>query len=159
MPDISSHETQTAHRRHEHPRQLDVGPIHVGSVSPARAPGHALGWKSEVRQTAIVDAELQLAYDTFNAELFDNSLADCLLTLQRKDRTMGYFSAGRFGNRSKERLHEIAMNPAYLRSSPWSRSWGPWFMRCATCGSISTALQRAAATTTRNGEIRWRRLA
>ncbi|MDQ1817282.1 SprT-like domain-containing protein [Massilia sp. CCM 9210] len=118
MPDISSHEPQTALRQHEHPRPLDAGPLHGGSVSPARAPGHAPGWKSEVRQTAIVYAELQLAYDTFNAELFDNSLADCLLTLQRKDRTMGYFSAGRFGNRSKEKLHEIAMNPAYFAVVP-----------------------------------------
>ena len=33
------------------------------------------GWKGGVGQTAIVYAELQLAYDTFNAELFDNSLA------------------------------------------------------------------------------------
>jgi hypothetical protein len=64
-----------------------------------------------MKQTAIVYAELQLAYDTFNAELFDNSLADCLLTLQRKPSTMGYFSAGRFGNRKGEKLHEIALNP------------------------------------------------
>ena len=64
-----------------------------------------------MKQTAIVYAELQLAYDTFNARLFDNSLADCLLTLQRKDRTMGYFSPGRFGNRQGDKLHEIALNP------------------------------------------------
>lgn len=64
-----------------------------------------------MKQTAIVYAELQLAYDTFNAELFDNSLSDCLLTLQRAPRTMGYFSAARFGNRKGEELHEIALNP------------------------------------------------
>lgn len=64
-----------------------------------------------MKQTAIVYAELQLAYDTFNRELFDNSLADCLLTLQRKDRTMGYFSPGRFGNQQGDKLHEIALNP------------------------------------------------
>lgn len=70
------------------------------------------------KPTAVVYAELQLAYDTFNAELFDNSLADCLLTLQRKDRTMGYFSAGRFGNRAQEQLHEIALNPAFFAVVP-----------------------------------------
>jgi predicted SprT family Zn-dependent metalloprotease len=64
-----------------------------------------------MKQTAIVYAELQQAYDTFNAELFDNSLGDCLLTLQRKAGTMGYFSPGRFGNRQGEKLHEIALNP------------------------------------------------
>lgn len=71
-----------------------------------------------MKPTAKVYGELQLAYDTFNRELFDGSLADCLLTLQRKDRTMGYFSAARFGNRAKEELHEIALNPAYFASVP-----------------------------------------
>lgn len=73
---------------------------------------------SLLKPTAQVYAELQLAYDTFNAELFDNSLADCLLTLQRKEGTMGYFSAARFGNLAKEELHEIALNPAYFAVVP-----------------------------------------
>ncbi|WP_426106327.1 SprT-like domain-containing protein [Massilia sp. TSP1-1-2] len=64
-----------------------------------------------MKQTAIVYAELQLVYDTFNVELFNDSLADCLFTLQRKPSTMGYFSAGRFGNRKGEQLHELAVNP------------------------------------------------
>ncbi|MDQ1817210.1 SprT-like domain-containing protein [Massilia sp. CCM 9210] len=117
MPDLSSYESPTAHWQHEHPRLPDAGPIHLARVRPAEAP-HQHRWKGEPRQTAIVYAELQLAYDTFNVELFDNSLADCLLTLQRKERTMGYFSAARFGNRSKEELHEIAMNPAYFAVVP-----------------------------------------
>jgi len=73
---------------------------------------------SLLKPTAQVYSELQLAYDTFNTELFDNSLADCLLTLQRKERTMGYFSAARFGNLAKEELHEIALNPAYFAVVP-----------------------------------------
>jgi predicted SprT family Zn-dependent metalloprotease len=64
-----------------------------------------------VKQTAIVYAELQLAYDTFNERLFDNSLSDCLLTLQRVPRAIGYFSAARFGNKKGDHLHEIALNP------------------------------------------------
>jgi predicted SprT family Zn-dependent metalloprotease len=72
----------------------------------------------QMKPTALVYAELQLAYDTFNQHLFDNSLADCVLTLQRKDRTMGYFSPGRWGNKAKDQLHEIAINPAFFAVVP-----------------------------------------
>lgn len=71
-----------------------------------------------MKPTALVYSELQLAYDTFNRLLFNGSLADCLLTLQRKDRTMGYFSPARWGNKAKDELHEIALNPAYFAVVP-----------------------------------------
>lgn len=75
-------------------------------------------FNTPMKPTATVYAELQLAYDTFNNELFNGALADCLLTLQRRERTMGYFSPGRFGNRAKEQLHEIALNPDYFAVVP-----------------------------------------
>jgi len=36
--------------------------------------------------------ELQKAYDFFNHALFGNKLPPCLITLQRKARTYGYFA-------------------------------------------------------------------
>lgn len=44
-------------------------------------------------------AELQSAYDFFNAALFEGQLPPCLMTLQRKGANVrGYFSAERFGH-------------------------------------------------------------
>ncbi|CAM2164597.1 Zinc metalloproteinase Mpr protein [Burkholderia latens] len=64
--------------------------------------------------TPEVYAELQQAYDHFNAGLFDKQLPPCLITLQRERRTYGYFSHGRFVHHSGERTDEIAMNPSYF---------------------------------------------
>jgi hypothetical protein len=60
--------------------------------------------------------ELQAAFDVFNSELFDNSLPCCIITLQRKARTTGYFSSERFVSTDdgKKFTHEIAMNPEYM---------------------------------------------
>ncbi len=62
--------------------------------------------------------ELRLAYDTFNQQLFDGQLPPCLLTLQRKKRTHGYFSPKRFGTRRGETTDEIALNPEYFAVTP-----------------------------------------
>lgn len=64
--------------------------------------------------------ELQAAYDFFNSRLFDGALPPCLLTLNRKKRTYGYFSSSRFVKRSGELTDEIALNPSYfsIRSIP-----------------------------------------
>lgn len=59
-------------------------------------------------------AELQQAFEHFNADLFDGELRDCLITLQRERRTYGYFSSQRFVHRSGEQTDEIAMNPSYF---------------------------------------------
>ncbi|MGC3743111.1 SprT-like domain-containing protein [Pseudomonas aeruginosa] len=64
--------------------------------------------------THEVYAELQLAYEHFNVQLFDGQLPDCLITLQRERRTYGYFSRKRFARRSGEMTDEIAMNPGYF---------------------------------------------
>jgi len=57
---------------------------------------------------------LQYAYDFFNKHLFNGELPACLLTLQRKAGTRGYFSQNRFVRTSGEKTHEIAMNPSYF---------------------------------------------
>ena len=63
-------------------------------------------------------AELRLAYDTFNARLFDGKLPTCLITLQREKRTCGYFSSRRFGTRQGETTDEIALNPEFFAVTP-----------------------------------------
>jgi hypothetical protein len=60
--------------------------------------------------------ELQEAYDFFNVRLFAGQLPPCLLTLQRQNRTYGYFSGNRWQNQGGAVSDEIAMNPAHFAS-------------------------------------------
>ncbi|WKL15733.1 SprT-like domain-containing protein [Comamonas testosteroni] len=62
--------------------------------------------------------ELQMAYDHFNARLFEGQLPSCLITLQREKRTFGYFSAARFASVDGSTTDEIAMNPTYFAVVP-----------------------------------------
>lgn len=64
-------------------------------------------------------SELQEAFNFYNKELFNGEIPYCLITLQRKDRTYGYFSAKRFSLRDMEKTtDEIAMNPIYFGVTP-----------------------------------------
>jgi len=63
-------------------------------------------------------AELQQAYDHFNAQLYGGQLPACLITLQREKRTCGYFCAKRFSNVHGALADEIAMNPTYFATVP-----------------------------------------
>ena len=67
---------------------------------------------------SITQAEyesFQRAYDFFNKELFGDALPPVLVTLQRKARSRGYFSAERFAGRSsRETAHELALNPDHF---------------------------------------------
>lgn len=62
--------------------------------------------------------ELQHAFHFFNEKLFDNELPECLITLQRKSRTYGYFAPSRFIHRGGDTTDEIAMNPSYFSLVP-----------------------------------------
>lgn len=62
--------------------------------------------------------ELQLAYDFFNAELFDEELPGAMITLQRHGRSMGSYSPARFVNRGKQIGDEIVMNPLFFATRP-----------------------------------------
>lgn len=70
------------------------------------------------RPTEDTYAKMQEAFDFLNQRLFKGSLAQCLITMQRRKRSYGYFSSDRFRLRSgKKTTHEIALNPmAFDRS-------------------------------------------
>lgn len=64
-------------------------------------------------------AELQQAFEHYNARLFDSQIPRCLITMQREKRTYGYFSSRRFVHRSdKTTIDEIAINPSYFGIIP-----------------------------------------
>jgi hypothetical protein len=66
---------------------------------------------------------LNQAYDFFNERLFASSLPSCLITMQRKNRTYGYFAGGRFGTRDgKDVTDEIALNPSHFKTRTTEQS-------------------------------------
>jgi predicted SprT family Zn-dependent metalloprotease len=61
---------------------------------------------------------LRRAWRVLNRELFAGELPPCLITLQRRKRSFGYFAGRRF--KSLDGVHvtdEIALNPTYFASS------------------------------------------
>ena len=62
--------------------------------------------------------QFQQAYEALNKSLFGGNLPNCLITLQRRKRTYGYFSAQRFGREDGISADEIALNPSHFRSRP-----------------------------------------
>ncbi len=73
--------------------------------------------KTKLNPTKETYSELQKAYDHFNQTLFSNKLPACLITLQRKPHTAGYFSPDRFQHtRTKAVTDEIAMNPDHFKT-------------------------------------------
>lgn len=59
---------------------------------------------------------LQHAYDHFNWVLFETKLPNCLITLQRKGRTYGYFCPKRFARDDDTVCDEIALNPVHFKT-------------------------------------------
>ena len=60
----------------------------------------------------------QLAYERINTGLFGGELPNCLITLQRRKWSYGYFSGGRFAREDGTATDEIALNPAHFRDRP-----------------------------------------
>lgn len=60
--------------------------------------------------------QLNDAFDIFNKKLFNSSLPLCVITLNRKTKVKGYFSAKRFisMDNGKSYKHEISINPDYF---------------------------------------------
>ena len=56
------------------------------------------------------------AFGHFNTDLFNGKLPDVIITLQRKARTLGYFSRNKFAAlKGDATAHEIALNPQHFR--------------------------------------------
>jgi predicted SprT family Zn-dependent metalloprotease len=70
--------------------------------------------KSLMTPTLTTYNEWQAAYDYFNEELFSGKLPECLITLNRSRRAMGYFFADTFENPSGKTKDELSMNPKYI---------------------------------------------
>jgi hypothetical protein len=69
-----------------------------------------------VRPTRETYDPLQQAYDGLNRALFENALPNCLITLQRRKGTYGYFCGDKFERSDGARTDEIALNPSHFRN-------------------------------------------
>lgn len=78
--------------------------------------GQDLPYARQSRATEEQYPALQRAYDHFNHTLFNDTLPDCLITMQRRRHTFGYYMSGSFINANGEVTDEIAMNPAFFAS-------------------------------------------
>lgn len=71
--------------------------------------------KTIINPTKKTYDALNVAYEFFNKQLFGGTLLPCLITVQRKAKTYGYFAGGRFGSKDgKVVTDEIALNPAHF---------------------------------------------
>lgn len=69
--------------------------------------------------TADVYHELQVAYDFFNRELFEDALPQCLISLRATGKSYGYYSSRRFSRRKDGvQADEIALNPGFFAIRP-----------------------------------------
>lgn len=67
------------------------------------------------RPTHEAYGELQKAYDFYNRKLFGGKLPDCLITMQRKRHTYGYFAGDRWRSADQTGIaDEIALNPEHF---------------------------------------------
>lgn len=68
------------------------------------------------KPTATTYSAFQVAFDHFNSELFGKSLSSCLITLQRKAGSYGFFCSKRFAEMQGDKYtDEIALNPRHFR--------------------------------------------
>lgn len=72
----------------------------------------------KIAPTNEIHQALQFAYDFFNINLFNNQLPNCLISLQRKAKTQGYFSFRRFISDDGKYTDEIALNPEFFGVLP-----------------------------------------
>jgi len=71
-----------------------------------------------IKPTKETYDQIQQAYDYLNRALFKGELPNCLITLQRRNRTYGYFSGDRFGRSDGLVTDEIALNPRHFHNRP-----------------------------------------
>ena len=59
---------------------------------------------------------LQNAYEQLNWSLFEGKLPNCLITMQRRARTYGYYTKERFRRGDGQHADEIGLNPSHFSS-------------------------------------------
>lgn len=66
------------------------------------------------KPTAEFYSVCEIAYNYLNRQLFDDELPNCLITLQRRKQSYGYFSSKRFNSDKGNYCDEIALNPLHF---------------------------------------------
>lgn len=90
--------------------------IHSSSGPAGRLTGFD-PYDTNMNPTDQTYKSLTEAYEFFNKELFEGKLTPCLITMQRKGKSRGYFCPDRFETRGETtaQIHEIALNPSLFK--------------------------------------------
>ena len=75
--------------------------------------GRAIQSGTKLLPTSQAYGEMQASYEFFNVALFSGKLPECLFTLQRVPKALGYFCSEKFENKRGIQIDEIALNPRY----------------------------------------------
>lgn len=73
---------------------------------------------SSLAPTVDFYRNLQFAFDFFNAQLFDNALPPCLITMRASGRQFGYHHGSRFINRNGDLIDELGLHPGFFTLRP-----------------------------------------
>jgi hypothetical protein len=87
------------------------GPTGIDCIVRSKKPG--FGSDQSLPPNLAQYGIFQRAYDYFNTALFNSSLPQVLITMQRDHRSYGYFTDDSYQNRlgNRRRIHEICLNP------------------------------------------------
>jgi hypothetical protein len=93
-----------------------------------------------------------VAYEFFNQRLFSGELPRCLITMQRKAGSLGYFDSERFKARNRDlATDEIALNARYSKNQTDEQILGTLSMKWCISGSSGAGQKSARAIMTRRG--------
>lgn len=91
---------------------------HWGSRHPQAPYFWIVQTKTPHQPTPAAYAELQEAFEFFNAALYQGQLPNVLIILDSSKRSKGYFCAERYVHEDGTLLHALALNPVYFATSP-----------------------------------------
>jgi hypothetical protein len=95
---------------------------------------------------------LQAAVWHFNRALLDGALPSCLVTLQRRSGSLGYFAAEKLQNRTDGSItDEIALNPKHILKRPPELTLSTLVHEMVHLRQHHYGNPGAGGTTTRNG--------
>jgi hypothetical protein len=79
------------------------------------APAKSATGPAEAKITPAEYGGLQAAFDHFNAKLFEGTLLDVMIVLQRQSHSRGHFGVNRFAWRGDgSGKHELSLNPDHF---------------------------------------------
>ncbi len=85
-------------------------------MSKAKTKTKVIQLKNKQSESEQLYSELVVAFNYYNTELFGDSLPDTIITLNRVNKSYGYFVNEIWTNSEEEKISEIALNPSEFKN-------------------------------------------